>query len=103
MLQVAPVLSGGAITVNYMNSPTSFNSQPASLQDMNDMTGDLYVKLVDDNTDLKISISRSGKHWMQVFSAGRTAFLTPDRVVFYGQPNHASQAGHEELVGYEVS
>lgn len=46
-----------------------------------------WIKLEDDNTNRKISVSRDGRNWILIHSVGRTDFLTADAVGFWANAN----------------
>ena len=39
--------------------------------------GDIWLRLADDNTNRKCSVSIDGKNWQEVMSQSRTNYLTP--------------------------
>lgn len=60
------------------NSPTSFNSvQNYEGRGVADPFGFILFRVLDDGSNLKWSLSKDGINWVQAFSAGRAAFLTP--------------------------
>jgi hypothetical protein len=43
-----------------------------------------WVRIQDDNTNRKVSLSADGVNWIVIHSVGRTDFCTPDQVGFFG-------------------
>lgn len=52
----------------------------------------LFVRIADDNTNRKVSISVDGQNFIQIHSVGRTDFLTADEVGFAISP-YAQESG----------
>lgn len=42
-----------------------------------------WLRIVDDNTNRKTSVSVDGTNWMQIHTVGRTDFITPDQIGYY--------------------
>ena len=73
-------------TMYNFNSPTSFASTQYGREDCMFMGQIFWVKLEDDNTNLKYSVSLDGVEWLLLKSIGRTSFMSggPDQIGFYG-------------------
>lgn len=46
-------------------------------------TNGMWLRITDDNTNRKCSVSVDGQHWTQMHSVGRADFITPDQYGFY--------------------
>jgi hypothetical protein len=66
----------------YTNATTySGSSYVASAQKLNFLNGSItWLRIQDDNVNRIFSISKDGYHFQQVFSVGRTDFITPDQI-----------------------
>lgn len=76
------LLSNGGIwsvTRLKMNSANSMNSY-TEYSKWSLGQGPLFVKLEDDNSNRKVSLSSDGVYWTEIMSVGRTNFITPTRV-----------------------
>lgn len=73
------------------DSPTALNSTlvTASWQFGNSVT---WLKIEDDNTNLKFHVSPNGQDWLEFGTEGRTVFMAggPNQVGFYGNPATAN-------------
>lgn len=81
-------------TLYNFSSPTSFSSTPYGREDGSFAGEILWIKLEDDNTDLKFYVSYDGVEWLLVKTLGRTSFMSggPDQIGFY-MNNAASTNG----------
>jgi hypothetical protein len=72
-------------TMYNFNSPTSFSSTQYGREDCTFIGEVFWVKLEDDNTNLKFSVSFDGVEWLLLKSVSRTGFMSggPDRIGFY--------------------
>jgi hypothetical protein len=69
-------------------NPTTYGSNNGFYQRVT--SDDYYLRIADNGTNRKLSYSRDGEHFIEVFSESRTNFLTADEVGFYidsGQSN----------------
>jgi hypothetical protein len=73
------------------NSATALNSSVSS-DAWQFGSGVTWLKIEDDNTDLKFYTSPNGQDWYLYASEGRTAFMAagPDQVGFYSNPEFAA-------------
>lgn len=74
--------------VNY-NSPTSFNAQPANV-DPATHPYLVWFQISDNGTNRIYRYSLDGITWTQLYSIGRTTFLTADQIGFYVNSVHAT-------------
>jgi hypothetical protein len=72
---------GFKLYVTTLNDPTSGNSH--ILQLPFDVGGILWLRIADNGTNRLYSYSRDGQNFTQVYSEGRTTFLTADEVGFF--------------------
>jgi hypothetical protein len=79
-------LSGGSLT-SVFNESLNFHIPQA------------WVKISDDGTNLKFFVSYDGYIWSQVYSIGRTAYLTAPTYVVFGNLNY-SGAGSATLMSW---
>lgn len=77
------------------NSTTSFNAAPAYM--FLGMSSNLigWMQIEHNGTNLYFRISIDGRTWIDVYSAGKTAFMAndPNRCMFYGR-NNTNLQGH---------
>jgi hypothetical protein len=62
-----------------------------------------FVKLEDNNTNRIVSISADGQEWIQIFSHGRTTYLTPDQVCWGISVENATYEVGMRLIHYSES
>ena len=62
----------------------------------------IWVRVVDDNTNRIYYLSHDGVQWFQIFSVGRTDFLTPTTIGFGGDP-HNSQVAYMTVHSWYTS
>jgi hypothetical protein len=75
--------AGSKFSVYKFNSTTSNDSAPINRRGLQ-LSGLIWIKAEDDNTNIKLHISADGMNWIQVFSEARTNFITggADQIVF---------------------
>jgi hypothetical protein len=85
-------------TIYNFSSPTSFSSTPYGREDCLHLGECLWLKMEDDNTNLKFSVSYDGVEWVQIHSLGRTSFMTggPDEIGFYA--NNPGSSSHNAML-----
>ena len=71
-----------ALSLNLLTDETTYSSTPFTIS-FHPVLSILWLKLEDDNTNRKLSWSADGVNFMEIYSVGRTSFLTPDQVGFY--------------------
>lgn len=67
------------------------------------LSGPIWFKLVDDNTNRIVSWSTNGVFWHQVHSVGRTDFLTADQVGFFAGSENGSWPAAIWVQGWDES
>ena len=94
----------GALNVEAFNSVTSFNSSysSAALAGAN-VPALLWIRIVDDNTNRKFSMSLDGQTWVQTLAQARTTFCTPDQIGFFANNNDGTYGAALTLVSWAVS
>ena len=84
---VGPAPSNAANAVYWLNSKfTDENNHSANyqLQDAKSILQSVYhLRIADDGTNRKCSLSCDGQNWLEIHSVGRTDFLTADQVGFF--------------------
>jgi|GEM_PF-2184025 len=81
-LGVIEIRIGGLVRVRRYSSPTSFNSEQATLDFSSDRA---WLQIEDDATDLTFRISADGINWLDVASYARATYMTsagPDEIGF---------------------
>lgn len=71
--------SGWAPELTQFNNVSSFNATLARDALSNVMPATIYLKIIDDNTNLKYQWSLDGVTYLQLYSEARTTFFTPNR------------------------
>lgn len=64
------------------DSPVTFNSEGITTPKYSSMVGLplFWLRVEDDNTNLKFSVSPNGLDWDEIFSEPRTTYLTPEQI-----------------------
>jgi len=81
-LGVIEIRIGGLVRVRRYSSPTSFNSEQATLDFSSDRA---WLQIEDDTTNLIFRISADGINWLDVASYARATYMTsagPDEIGF---------------------
>jgi hypothetical protein len=86
------------LQVSKLNSVTSYNSDVSARSNYMLVGGLLWLKIEDDNTNLKFYMSADGVEWIQAGSIGRTAFTAAPDTVFWHGNNVGSGGGADLLV-----
>jgi hypothetical protein len=84
--------SAGNLRIEHWNSATSFSSTPVAARTMM-LSGAYFIRIEDDNTDWKYSLSRDGLNWTQFYSETRNTTFTPDQICF-GHFNNLQYTGN---------
>lgn len=82
--------NGMKLVITKYNSTTTGVSSPYDASNNTSIPQQLYLRIADDSTNLKFSYSIDGLNFTQLYSEGRTVFLTPDRI-FIGGENTLNQ------------
>lgn len=61
----------------------------------------LFLRIADDGTDRKCSISWNGQTWIEFHSVGRTNFLTADEVGFFGASQNGTYGMNMTLLSWK--
>lgn len=90
----ADYANGFSWSAQKWTNPTTFSanySLSGSLTKANNF-GDnvVWMRIADDGTNRKLSISKDGQNFRQIHSVGRTDFLTADQVGFWLNANNAT-------------
>lgn len=72
--------------VRNMTDASNLSTNPLSVKHMGNSPVPLWMRIADDGTDRKCSLSPDGRNWLEVHSVGRTSFLTADEVGFCVNP-----------------
>lgn len=67
--------TGWKLFVNKFNSTTSFSSAPFSGTNSTNIVQQMYLRIVDDGTNVAFSYSIDGRNFIVLFSEARTTFL----------------------------
>lgn len=81
--------TGSSINGVKWNSVSSYNANYYSLQ-ISPYLGMQFLKYTDDNTNRIISWSADGEVFVDIFSVGRTDFLTPNQIGFMADSNNTT-------------
>ena len=76
---------------NTFTNDTTWASVTGMLQSWYE--NNLWMRIHDDLTNHKISVSLDGDAWMQIYSEARTTHVTPDQVGFFMLPNMGASPG----------
>lgn len=94
----------GALNVEAFNSVTSFSSSYSSVALAGaNVPALLWIRIVDDNTNRKFSMSLDGQTWVQTLAQARTTFCTPDQIGFFANNNDGTYGAALTLVSWAVS
>lgn len=81
------------LRVDNFTNATTFSGNVGVLGSIQTITTPIWIKAQDTGTDHVFSWSVNGVNFQQIFSVGRTAFLTtPDRVGFFGDSGGSNLA-----------
>jgi hypothetical protein len=61
----------------------------------------MWLQIEDDNTNRILRVSNDGRHFKQLFSVGRTDFLTPDQIGIFANSGNATHAGAGLLLSWD--
>ena len=61
----------------------------------------MWIQVEDDNTNRILRVSNDGRNWKQLFSVGRTDFLTPDEAGIFVNSNNATHAAGILLLSWD--
>lgn len=65
---------------------TSFSANYVSANSSTSFRDLIWLRIADDGSNRKVSVSADGQNWMQIHSVGRTDFMTADEVMFWVDP-----------------
>lgn len=96
--------SNGAFSVGGIkwNSVSSYNSNYYSIG-LSPHFGMNFLKYTDDNTNRIISYSADGEVFVNLFSVGRTDFLTPNQIGFMVDTNNTTYAANMAVFSWAQS
>lgn len=86
--------SNWGFDVSKWSAVTSYDAQyGGSALTQSPNSGMVFIKLVDDNTNRKCSVSFDGVNFWQIHTVGRTDYITPDKVGFFVDAETATPDG----------
>jgi hypothetical protein len=68
-------------SIQNWNSATSYNAAVQAARAISPLAT-VWLQIADDGTDRSYRYSSNGDDWSQIYTIGRTSFLTPDEVFF---------------------
>lgn len=81
----AMVMGDYALSITDYSSPTAFAATPSSFGGCASQVALLFMQVSDDNAGNRTwRYSTDGVHFMQIYTAGSTSYLTPDEIGFMG-------------------
>jgi hypothetical protein len=86
------------LAIDNWTNETTFSARPADADEFHG-DGPVWFRMADNGTNCIYSISANGQDWIQVYSVGRTTFLTPDQIGFACRP-HASYDAHCTVISW---
>ena len=90
---------GHTLTVNNMNSPTSFNAQVLAATPF-PFASIIWLQISDDGTNRIYRASSNGKNFRQLYTVARTTFLTPDQIGFFVNGDSATVESSISVVSW---
>lgn len=75
--------------VDKSDSPTVFNSTYQALN-IDASAKFNWMRIKDDNTNRIFYLSVDGNNWIQIYSVGRTDFITPDQIGYFVDANNST-------------
>lgn len=91
------------LIVDKLNSPTSTNSTYAGADQNWAIGGDFWLRINDTGVNRICSFSADGVNFVQFHSVGRTDFLTPDQIGFFGDNSNASYTVVSNCISWRQS
>jgi hypothetical protein len=88
--------------VNYLNSPTSYNSTPGSSIGISPGMP-IWMRIIDDGTNRRFRFSHDGLSFYEIFANSRTGFITPDQIGFFVDPDLQASTSYLTLVSWHES
>lgn len=97
--------SGAVLSVDNFTNPTTFSSRPVNAgAGMVNQVGVFWLRLSDDGTNVKYYFSHDGRNFIQLYSVGRTTFLTPDQIGWAVKSHSGSSFdSYGTLLSWEVT
>ncbi len=89
------------ISFNKWAGPTSFSGSYGSTGSYVPFAPLHWYRFGDTGTNRTASVSIDGRHWEQIFTIGRTDFLTPDEIGFGVDANSATYHAGINLISWE--
>jgi hypothetical protein len=91
--------SGWAIDITKWNGVTSFSANYDTTSAMI-CAPLLWLRIADDGTNRKCSLSMDGQNWIEFHSVTRTDFMTPDEIGFMANINNVNYSAALTLVSW---
>lgn len=93
------------VAINNWTSPTAFSAVAQAARTLSTF-GTLWLQIEDDGTNRFYRYSPNGDDWSQIYTIGRTSFITPDEV-YFGILTDSTDAnalpGNITLLSWEVT
>jgi len=89
------------VEVNEFASPTSYSSTPFSGLPWAANGTVIWMRIADDGTNRKYSLSSNGQTWMQLYSETRTTYITADQVGFWGEAESVTFGAQTTLLSWK--
>ncbi len=88
---------GNGISLTNYTNPTTASATPLNIAFYTKQIDRYYLKIEDDNTNIKYFFSNNGSEWLELFSELRGAFFTtaPDQVGFFTNGRWVVTLGNE--------
>jgi hypothetical protein len=90
-LHITVIDSNGSVWVRRWTDPSTFDStdfqtdSEVALAAFSRASSLVWMRIEDDNTDRKFYMSGDGRNWIELYSVGRTTFLTADQIGFWAE------------------
>ena len=93
----------GSLAVHRFTNHTTWSAQAFAINTHMPKTPVVWYRMADNGTNRTVSWSVDGNNWIQLFSEGRTTFLTADEIGFYADSNNASYPAAMTLLSWKIT